>query len=130
MASTWIASQSVIWFGVAALLLGAPGVLSSVLFNGSLNATGMVVARLFGAELMGLALVSWVTRESEWHSRALYGSYATCNTLGFVVSCAALVSGMVSPIGWILVPLYFAYATAFVVLWSRSRPAVAVRTWA
>jgi hypothetical protein len=130
VASAWISSQSIIWFGVAALLLGAPGLLSSLLFNGVLNATGLVVSRLFGAELLGLALVSWITRDGGWHPRALYASYFACNAAGFVVSAGAGAAGLLTPIGWILVPLYLAYATAFAVLWARSRPRVTAGTCA
>lgn len=130
MASAWISSQSLIWFVVAALLLGAPGLLSSVLFNGVLNATGLVVSRLFGAELLGLALVSWITRDGGWHPRALFASYFACNFLGFVVSAGAGAAGLMTPFGWILVPLYLAYASAFAVLWARARPRIAAGTWA
>ena len=120
-AALLIATQAAIWIGMAAFLLIAPALLASVFLREPLNSSGVVIARLFGAELAGLALASWVTRPTVHSVRPhpVFASYCACNTLGFFVSAGAAAREVMTVFGWILVFLYFLYAAGFAVLWFR-----------
>ncbi|MES1241950.1 MAG: hypothetical protein ABUT39_10060 [Acidobacteriota bacterium] len=118
---TAIRSQAVLWFVVSVVLIAAPRVLLS--FLGLEPTSGsLVVARIFGAELISLALVSWITRNpaSPRTLRALCLSYVLCNSLGFAVSLQATLAGVMNAFGWVLVALYGLYATGFALL-ARAR---------
>ncbi len=116
--SYFIASQSVFWILAAAFLLLVPSAFMAVFFATAPTSSQIVIARLFGAELTGLALSSWVSREiaARDKQRALYVSYACCNTLGFLVTLVAGLQNVLLGPGWILVGLYFLYATGFFLL--------------
>jgi hypothetical protein len=83
------------------------------------------VARIFGAELTGLALVSYFTR----HTREpkvlslLTLSYTICNTLGFVISLHGVITGALNQKAWGLVVLYLIYAVGFAYFHFVRRPA-------
>lgn len=114
---TVIASQSAIWLVVALLLLLLPqSLLSFVAGPPSADAVGL--ARIFGAELAGLALVSWFTRregDSPAYSRILF-SYVVSNTLGFAASSYAAATGAFNRRCWFFAALYLLYAAAFIYL--------------
>ena len=112
-----IASQSVLWIILALILVLAPE--SIVTFFGATHTPfTLTLARIFGAELTGLALVSWFTRNPQDPNvlQALLLSYFTCNTLGFIASLIGRMSGTMVPRGWLVVALYFLYALLFAYL--------------
>lgn len=117
-AETVIASQSIIWIVAALLLLLLPhSILTFVIGSPPLEATG--VARFFGAELAGLAVVSWFTRREQDTSPVYHGilfSYAVSNTLGFAASLYVTVTGTFNRRCWFFAALYLLYAVAFVYL--------------
>ena len=112
-----IASQAIVWLVVAALLVLAPKVIISF-FGSSYTPFTITLARLFGAELTGLALVSWITREPSDLStlRGLALSYFICNSLGFIASVLGSSSGALLRTGWLLIALYLLYALLFAYL--------------
>ena len=120
--SRFIASQSVLWIVFASWLLIAPAALLAVLGAES-NAVTDLVARIFGAELAGLALVSWFTRNAEEleMQRRLAFSYVVSNTLGFVGSLSGTLAGTFDSLGWLLVALYLIYAVGFTVFLLRNK---------
>ena len=112
-----IYSQAAIWFVVALMLLAYP-VAPITLFGASYTPFTVTLANIFGAELMGLALVSWFTRETTNAvlRRHLLLAYFICNSLGFLASLWGRLSGALVSAGWILVALYLLYAVAFAYL--------------
>ena len=113
--SRFIASQSLLWSFFALWLLVAPTLLLGVLGAQATPATNLV-ARIFGSELAGLALVSWFTRNASTLEmrRRLAVSYIVSNTLGFVTSSLGTVAGTFNSLGWLLVAIYLIYAVGFV----------------
>ena len=112
-----IATQAVLWFVAAVFLVLAPELIVSF-FASSYTPFTITLARLFGAELTGLALVSWITRDPSEVStlRGLALSYFTCNSLGFIVTLFGSSSGALLRTGWLLVVLYLLYALLFAYL--------------
>ena len=112
-----IASQSVIWIIVALFLFLAPETIVTF-FGATHTQFTLTLARIFGAELTGLALVSWFTRNPQDPKvlQALLLSYFTCNTLGFIASLLGRMSGTMIPRGWLVVALYLVYALLFAYL--------------
>lgn len=113
-----IASQAVIWLITASLLVITPKVIVSF-FGSSYTPFTITLARIFGAELTGLAFVSWITRNPSESStlRSLALSYLICNSLGFIVSLFGWSSGSLAQTSaWLLIALYLLYALLFAYL--------------
>jgi hypothetical protein len=112
-----IASQSVIWLVVALFLVLLPEPLLGF-FGTSHTAFTVTLARIFGSELTGLALVSWITRDTADPRKhnALLLSYFICNSLGFIVCLLGRRAGALKEAGWALVALYLVYALLFAYL--------------
>ncbi len=137
--STIIGSQSILWFIIAVPLVAWPEGLLGI-FGPELTPLGYVVARIFGAELIGLALASWFTRQPPAYlvelvgadrlglqsiravERGLFGAYVTSNSLGFLASLRGTLSGTLNSRGWLLVALYLIYALLFAYFLWRSSP--------
>jgi hypothetical protein len=122
--TTFIASQSAIWIVTAFCLIFVTYPFL-VFFGHEPQAMTAAVARVFGAELTGLALVSYFTR----HTREpkllslLTLSYTICNTLGFAISLHGVLTGALNPKAWALVGLYLVYAVGFAYFRFIRRPA-------
>jgi hypothetical protein len=112
-----IASQSIIWLVVALFLVLLPEPLLGF-FGTSHTPFTATLARIFGSELTGLALVSWITRDTADPRKhnALLLSYFICNSLGFIVCLLGRRAGALTEAGWALVGLYLIYALLFAYL--------------
>lgn len=106
-----IVSQSILWAAAAALLVLAPQVILGW-FDVQQQET---IARVFGAELAGLALVSYFTRQLARtpQRRDLAIAYTVSNTLGTWVTASSIMNGSMGRFTWILTGLYLIYALAF-----------------
>jgi hypothetical protein len=119
---TVITSQSVIWIVTAFFLLLLPQPFLTF-FGAPPSPLAVAVARIFGAELTGLALVSWFTR-IEADPRVLPNilfSYVASNTLGVAVTLYATAVGALNTRAWFLAALYLLYALAFIYLYAVKR---------
>lgn len=116
-ASKLIASQALIWIIAALFLVLIPEPMLAF-FGTSHTLFTVTLARIFGSELTGLALVSWITRDTAepGQRNALLLSYFICNSLGFIVSLLGRQSGALTQAGWYLVGLYLIYALLFAYL--------------
>lgn len=112
-----IISQTVVWIVFAAALLVLPGPFVSLFGDGSGPLTD-VVARVLGAELIGLAVVSFASRRiAAAHPRSgLIVCYVFSNGLGAAVTLAGVLSGALNAFGWSLVAIYLFYTAGFVVI--------------
>ena len=99
-------------FGILFILI--PGALLS-LYGISLSAGGQVVARLFGAALLGYSVLTWSARKAEDSEarKAIIFALFVGETLGFVVALIAQLSGAVNALGWSTVVIYFLLALGF-----------------
>lgn len=81
----------------------------------TLSPGGALVARLFGAVLLGVAVLTWFARnagESE-ALKAIILSRFFCETLGFIVALLGQLAGVVNALGWSTVAIYLFFALGF-----------------
>lgn len=109
-------------FGILCILI--PGALLS-LYGISLSAGGQVVARLFGAALLGYSVLTWSARKAEDSEarKAIIFALFVGETLGFVVALIAQLAGAVNALGWSTVVIYFLLALGFCYFQFRKRSA-------
>jgi hypothetical protein len=74
-----------------------------------------VVARLFGAALVGYGVVGWLARNAP-HSealRAIVTGYFFGSTVGCVVALHGVLSGATNALGWSTLAIYALFAVGF-----------------
>lgn len=99
-------------FGIAFVLAAGPLLL---LYGITLSPGGAVVARLFGAALIGFAVILWFARnvkESEARRAIVLGFFIE-HVIGFIVALLAQLSGVVNNLGWSTVVIYLLLALGF-----------------
>ena len=99
-------------FGLAFVLIAGP--LMS-LYGASLSPGGLIVARLFGASLLGFAVLTWCARNVEESEarRAIIFALFSSESIGFVMALIGQLSGAVNALGWSTVIIYFVLALGF-----------------
>lgn len=81
-------------------------------FGATFDASGVIMARLVGALLTGIAVLCWLASGatvSEGRQAAVTG-LLVADTLGFVVVLIGQLGGMMSGLGWILVLIWLLLA--------------------
>jgi hypothetical protein len=76
---------------------------------------GIYAARLFGATLLGIAVISWFAQSlgtSEIRSAIILGFFVV-DAVGFIVSLLAQVDGVVNNLGWTTVAIYLLLGVGF-----------------
>jgi len=99
-------------FGIAFVLAAGPLLL---LYGITLSPGGAIVARLFGAALIGFAVILWFARnvkESE-PRRAIVLGFFIEHVIGFIVALLGQLSGVVNNLGWSTVVIYLLLALGF-----------------
>ena len=88
-------------FGIGFLLL--PGFLLPI-FGMSSAPAAAFLAQLLGSALIGIAVVSWLVRDSGYSPpvRAILIGLLIFNVLGFIVSLLAVLTGVMNAVGWII----------------------------
>jgi len=81
----------------------------------TLSAGGAVIARLFGAALLGYAVLTWAARNADDSvaRKAIVLSLFIGDAIGFVIALLAQFSGAVNSLGWSTVAVYLLLALAF-----------------
>jgi len=76
---------------------------------------GLLVARLFGAALVGYGLITWRFRNTTDAGvlRSLEIALAVPNALGAIVSAYGVISGQVNALGWSTVAIYAIFAAGY-----------------
>ena len=75
---------------------------------------GLIVARLFGAALVGFAIVSWYMRSAEAATqRNVAVAYALSDALGTVFAAWGVVTGATNALGWSTVLIYALLGAAY-----------------
>ncbi len=113
--SIWMAAKAVVCivFGIGFVLM--PQYLGSI-YALSLDPSGALMARLFGAAFIFEAIVLWLPRNapsSDAGLRAIVMAVAVSNAIGFVVTLLATLSGIWNALGWLPVLLYLVFGLAF-----------------
>ena len=78
----------------------------------TLDASGVVMARLVGALLVGIAVICWSARNADPSvgREALVLGLFVADTLGFVVILLAQLAGLMTAFGWVFVLLWLLLA--------------------
>lgn len=85
------------------------------LYGFNLSPGGIIIARLFGAALLGYAVLTWFARnagESEAR-KAIILAMVFSETVSFIVALLAQFSGAVNALGWSTVIIYLFLALGF-----------------
>jgi hypothetical protein len=99
-------------FGLALVI--APGQTTS-LYGVTADAALRYVAQLFGAALIGFAVLTWAARnaaDSEAR-RAIVLALFVADALGFILALLGQLGGVVSALGWSTVVIYLLLALGF-----------------
>ena len=102
-------------FGVAFVVASGP--LLSV-YGITLDKAGTLVAQLFGALLIGLAVLNWFARnvtDPEARQAVVYGNLVG-DAIGFVVILIGQLAGIANAVGWSSVAIYLLLALGFAYL--------------
>jgi hypothetical protein len=99
-------------FGIAFVLV--PGPLLSV-YGVTTDKAGLLLAQLFGAALLGFAVLDWLARDvsDPDAQRAVVFANLTADGIGFVVALIGQLAGIANAVGWSTVAIYLAFALAF-----------------
>ena len=93
-----------IGFALAPVAVGA-------IYEITLDPDGLIMARFFASALIGIGLLLWLSRNEGRNSlKNITLSLFVCDTLGFIVSLLAQLSGLMNPLGWIIVIIWLLLA--------------------
>jgi hypothetical protein len=112
--SNWltIAAVVAVVFGLAFVLVTGP-LLS--FYGITLDKAGTLVAQLFGAALIGFAVLNWFARgvtDREARQAILLANLAS-DTVGFVMALIGQLAGVANALGWSTVAIYLLLALGF-----------------
>jgi len=99
-------------FGVAFVVASGPLL---AIYGITLDKAGTLVAQLFGALLIGLAVLNWFARnvtDPEARQAVVFGNLAG-DVVGFVVILIGQLAGIANALGWLNVGLYLLLALGF-----------------
>ena len=99
-------------FGVAFVLVTGP-LLS--LYGITLDKAGTLVAQLFGAALIGFAVLNWFARNvtDREAQRAIVLANLAADAVGFVMILIGQLQGVANALGWSSVAIYLLLALGF-----------------
>jgi hypothetical protein len=99
--------KAVVCLGFGILLLAIPGLLMS-LYGVTLDQGGILMARLYGASLVGNLMLTWFSRNdpgSEALRAAVLGLFVY-DAIGLIVAIVATLAGVFNVLGWGIVAIY------------------------
>ncbi|MEZ4861535.1 MAG: hypothetical protein R3C14_09520 [Caldilineaceae bacterium] len=110
--ATFLQIKMVVSLGFGLLLLVAPAMLSLVLFGATPDPLGLMFARFVGAQLMGIALLCWLTSQTPTGRAVPEITLAlfVADTVGFVVALGVQLEPLAYPMGWVSVATWFLMA--------------------
>lgn len=102
------------------LLVGAPGILSRLLFAAGLDGPGTIMGRLAGIALFALALACWIARTGPGVRASLAGMLAF-NVLAAGYLAVLGFGGQAGVLLWPMVALHAAMTALFARAWASDR---------
>jgi len=82
-----------------------------VIFGSTLDPSGVLMARLVGALLIGIGLLCWLSRnKTEDSLQDIVLSLFVADTLGFLVVLMGQLSGLMTSLGWLIVLIWLLLA--------------------
>jgi hypothetical protein len=99
-------------FGVAFVVASGPLL---AIYGITLDKAGTLVAQLFGALLIGLAVLNWFARnvtDPDARQAVVFGNL-TGDVVGFVVILIGQLAGIANTLGWVNVAIYLVLALGF-----------------
>jgi len=106
--------KALVCLSLGTIILLVPETLYSF-FGISLEPGGSFAAREYGAALIGTLLITWFARnavQSDARSAIVLG-LCVYDAIGVVITLAAVISGLLNPLGWLIVALYLFFAIGF-----------------
>lgn len=112
--STLMATKAAVCLALGPLLIFVPGLFVSV-FGVTLGAGGTMLAREYGAALIGTWLLTWYARKSVESDarRAIILALFVYDAIGFVVTSLAAIAGVLNPLGWSIPAIYLFFTIGF-----------------
>ena len=113
-------------FGLGLLFIPGPFMAP---FGLALDDGGQFMGRVAGESLIALGVIMWFSRDGQMSSvplAALYGG-ATFNAIGLIVTLWAVLSNLVSSLGWVVVVLHVLLLAGFCYYAFEGRPKPAMR---
>jgi hypothetical protein len=106
-----IAALIALFYGVSLLLV--PSLMLTAYGLGT-SASELLLARYFGAELLGVGIIQWLAKDLTGASvRPVMVGGLTLNVVGALAALAGTLGGVMSVVGWSAVLLYFLVALGF-----------------
>jgi hypothetical protein len=108
--STFLILKAVICFIFGLGYLIAPVFVGSI-YEIALDPDGIIMARFFGALLLGISLILWLSRNADWNVlKSITLSLCIADTIGFIIALVAQLGGVMNPLGWIIVAIWLLLA--------------------
>jgi hypothetical protein len=111
----WMVAKAIVVaiFGIGFVLI--PGILASI-YGMTFDATGTLMARLFGGGFIFEAIVLYLSRNTDRDdvaNRAIVIGVVVSNAIGFIVCLLATLAGTWNALGWLSVALFLVFGLAF-----------------
>ena len=108
--STFLIVKTIVCFVFAIGYIVAPVAVGS-LYEITLDPDGIIMARFFGALLIGIGLILWLCRNADWSIlKSITLSLCIADTIGFIIALVAQLDGLMNSVGWIIVVVWLLLA--------------------
>ena len=108
--TTFLIMKSIVCivFGIGFVALPA---LTGSIYEITLDPDGLIMTRFFGAAFLGIGLILWLCKDSEWNIlKGITLSLFIADIIGFVVALTGQLSSNLNTLGWINVALWLFFA--------------------
>jgi hypothetical protein len=112
-------TRTVLTLSAVVAVIFALGLLLMPAFMGTLYGTGtspnqLLLARLFGAALLGFGVINWAARDMDYSAlRPIILGNLVGDVVGFIVCVQGTLAGVMNSTGWLSVALYLLLALGF-----------------
>jgi hypothetical protein len=108
--STFLIVKAIICFVFAIGYIVVPVATGSI-YEITLDPDGIIMARFFGALLLGIGLILWLCRNADWNVlKSITLSLCIADTIGFIIALVAQLAGVMNSLGWIIVVIWLLLA--------------------
>jgi len=106
--------KAVVCLAFGILLLAIPDKLLSI-FGATLSVGGMFTAKEYGSSLFGNLFLCWFARNAAESDarRAIIIALFVYDLIAFVMTVITVISGVLNPLGWLIVFVYLFFTLGF-----------------